>query len=319
VQEDFTIFCVFRSSQGIGTGTQFYQGAGLVNGEVPGVVNDFGTSLNASGVLLAGTGNPDVTIASAAGYNNGQPHLFTFTRTRSTGALVLYLDGVQSGTATGGMQSLTAPARLVLGAQQTLINYLAGDIAEVKIYDAALSDSDRIAEESALKCKYGLGTGAPPSAPQGLAAVAGNRQVLLSWEPVFGAASYQVSRSASLGGPFIIVTVGITATNYADITAKNGATNYYVVTAISACGSSPNSAAAGVFLPLPALSAGLNAGSFTVTWPGWANDWQLRSTTNLTPLVVWSPVTNSVASSNGQFIVTLPLVPDARFFRLVSP
>src|SRR5262249_16288516 len=26
VQDDFTIFCVYRSSQGIGTGTQFYQG-----------------------------------------------------------------------------------------------------------------------------------------------------------------------------------------------------------------------------------------------------------------------------------------------------
>ncbi len=34
VQDDFTIFCVYRSSQGAGTGTQFYQGAGLVNGEM---------------------------------------------------------------------------------------------------------------------------------------------------------------------------------------------------------------------------------------------------------------------------------------------
>ncbi len=157
VEDAFTIFCVYQSSQGLGTGTHFYQGAGLVNGEVATVVNDFGLSLNADGKLLAGTGNPDTTIASIdSGFNDGQPHLVTFKRTRSTGALELYVDGSAQGSATGGRQSLTAPVRLALGAQQTLLNYLTGDIAEVRIYSGALSDGDRIAEEKALSCKYGL-------------------------------------------------------------------------------------------------------------------------------------------------------------------
>ena len=122
VQDDFTVLCVYRSSQGVGTGTAFFQGAGLVNGEVGGVTDDFGMSLNANGFLLAGTGNPDTTVVSSgSGYANGQPHLVTFKRTRSTGALALYADGVLAGTATGGTRSLTAPTRLVLGAQQTLL------------------------------------------------------------------------------------------------------------------------------------------------------------------------------------------------------
>ena len=131
---------------------------------------DFGVSLNANGFLLAGTGNPDTTVvSSSSGYADGQPHLFTFKRTQSTGALVLYADGVQVGAATGGTESLTAPTRLVLGAQQTLINYLTGDIAEVKIFNAPLSDATA-SEESALKCKYGIaGGGAPPAVPSGLA------------------------------------------------------------------------------------------------------------------------------------------------------
>jgi hypothetical protein len=163
VEDDFTVIFVYRSSQGIGTGTQFYQGAGLVNGEVSNVVNDFGLSLNADGRVLAGTGNPDTTIASnGSGFNDGQPHLVTFTRTRSTGALALYVDGQPQGTARGGTQPLTAPAQLVLGAQQTLLNYLTGDIAEVKIYAGVLGDAGRVAAENALGCKYGLGFGAAP-------------------------------------------------------------------------------------------------------------------------------------------------------------
>ena len=54
MQDDFTMLCVYRSSKGSGTGTQFYQGAGVINGEVPRVTDDFATSLYADGTLLAG-------------------------------------------------------------------------------------------------------------------------------------------------------------------------------------------------------------------------------------------------------------------------
>jgi len=175
VQDDFTILCVYRSSQGIGTGTAFYNGAGLINGEVGGVANDFGLSLNANGYLLAGTGNPDTTIVSAAStYNDGQPHLVTFKRTRATGALALYADGLLAGTATGGSQSLGSPPRLVLGAQQTLISFLTGDIAEVKIFNSSLTNTERVAEENALRQKYAIGIPA-------LAVASGGGTITLSW------------------------------------------------------------------------------------------------------------------------------------------
>jgi hypothetical protein len=62
VQDDFTILCVYQSSQGVGTGTHFYQGAGLVNGEVANVVNDFGLSLNATASCSRAPGNPDTPL-----------------------------------------------------------------------------------------------------------------------------------------------------------------------------------------------------------------------------------------------------------------
>ncbi|HON64891.1 MAG TPA: glycoside hydrolase family 2 TIM barrel-domain containing protein [Phycisphaerae bacterium] len=161
VQDDFTIFCVFQSSQGLSTSTHFYDGAGLVNAEVATVVNDFGLSLNADGKVLGGTGNPDVTVASGPGFNDGRPHLVTFRRTQGTGLLELYVDGQLQGIANAGRQSLTSPARLVLGAQQTLIKHLTGDIAEVKIFSGVLPEHQRLAEEKTLICKYGLWSETP--------------------------------------------------------------------------------------------------------------------------------------------------------------
>ena len=534
VQDDFTMIFVYLSNQGLNTGQNFWEGAGLVSGEVPNVVNDFGTSLNADGQVLAGTGNPETSIHSSPGFNNGQPHVVTFKRTKSTGAIVLYMDGTLVSSATGGTQSLTAPNFLVMGAQGNLANYLNGDIAEVQIYNAALSDSDRVGPESALKSKYGLtgvssavalyvdlrasdlasgaivwtnrassgnftndGTGVPvyttnagvsavllngangykgptasllagsaprtievwvnnpsvsdeetmvalgrrgntdynfafnygsnggygglamwgddmgwngtptanawhhlvvtadgtnvllyadgilknsatktpttpvgpiwigsqtadyitpntgwfsgylnsvriytgvlssnavaanyalgpmttavPSAPIGLTGTAGNRWISLTWGTVSGATGYNLWRSTNYSGTYQTIATGLSTVSYVDTNAVNGQTNYYEVAAVNSNGASTNSVAVGVFLPLPALGMSANSGSLTISWPGWANDWGLYASTNLTPPVGWTMVTNAVGSNNGQFNVTLPIGSGNKFFRLVSP
>lgn len=323
VADDFTIICVYRASQGIGTGTAFYQGAGLVNGEVANTVNDFGLSLNANGRLLAGTGNPDTTIASSSTtFTNGQPHIVVFRRTSSSGSLTLHVDGVLQGSATGGKQSLTAPAQLVLGAQQTLNNYLTGDIAEVKIYAAALSDTDRAAEEAALRCKYGLGSGGispVPNVPTAFTVTPADRRAELSWFPVVGATGYKVQWATSAGGPFTQLIGNLTTTSYTHTNTILGQTNYYRIAAYSSCGTGNYSPTANVFLTLPALTYNLGTNSLTLHWPDWAGNWQLYSTTNLTPPVAWGLVTNSIGSSNGEFVANLPFRFTIEFFRLASP
>jgi hypothetical protein len=319
VENDFTILCVFRSSEGLNTGTQFYQGAGLINGEVANVVNDFGMSLNVNGRVLAGTGNPDTSIASATGLNDGQPHLVAFTRTRSTGGLELHVDGVSQGTATGGKQSLVTPPRLVLGAQQTLVYWLGGDIAEVRIFSSALAPGERVAEENALKCKYGLGSAAPPAAPASLSGNGSSRQVSLTWPASVGATGYDVKWSASAIGPFSTLATNQPATTFLHTNATAGTTNYYQVTANSPCGSSAGAAVTAVFLPLPALAYGVGTNGITLQWPDWADGWTLLATTSLTPPVMWTPVTNEIANSNGVLSVTLAPDTSTEFFRLGSP
>ena len=142
VADSFSIEFWFRSNQGIGTSAAWYDAAGLVDADVSGFTNDFGIGLRSDGRVVAGTGNPDVSIVSGVGgYNNSAWHHVVFTRARNTGALRLYVDGASVGTATGGTASLTAPANVTFGKVQSGTNYFAGTLDEVAFYSVALSAS----------------------------------------------------------------------------------------------------------------------------------------------------------------------------------
>ncbi len=70
IANDFSIEFWFKSTHGIGTDAQWWQGAGLVDGDITGSYTDFGTSLRSDGRVVAGMGpNPDTSIiSSTAGY-----------------------------------------------------------------------------------------------------------------------------------------------------------------------------------------------------------------------------------------------------------
>jgi hypothetical protein len=80
-----------------------------------------------------------------------------------------------------------------------------------------------------------------PPAPTGLSATPGNNRVDLSWNAASGATSYNVKRATVSGGPYGTIATGVTATSFADTTAANGTTYFYVVSAVNAAGESPNS------------------------------------------------------------------------------
>jgi hypothetical protein len=143
VRNDFSLEVWFSShGGGVGTGnTQWWQGAGLLDGETPGVVDDFGTSLDATGQVWAGTGNPDTSIHSAPGFNDGAWHHVVFTRNQATGALTLYVDGVSVASGQGGTQPLFSPPGLRLGALQSGAAFYAGSLVDAAVYDTALPAS----------------------------------------------------------------------------------------------------------------------------------------------------------------------------------
>ena len=101
----------------------------------------------------------------------------------------------------------------------------------------------------------------PPAAPTGLNATAGDSQVALTWNTSAGAATYNVKRSLTSGGPYTLVSGSLTTTNYTDPGLTNGTPYYYVISAVNASCEGTNSmqvSATPACLPPPAPTAGNN-------------------------------------------------------------
>ena len=124
--------------------------------------------------------------------------------------------------------------------------YFAGDIAEIILYNRALSATEQAAVRTYLGQKYGLDVGeAPPppplAAPGAVGATAGNGQVSLNWGAVSGASGYKVYRRATTTSAFVQIHDGA-GTSYTDLGVSNGTTYGYVVKAYDSQRESANSA-----------------------------------------------------------------------------
>ncbi len=142
VTGDFSIACWVKTTATGGNGTQWYQGSGIVDGEVPGVTHDFGLVL-LEGKAAFGVGNPDRTILSQQPINDGQWHHLMATRTNQNGETRLYIDGTLSSVSGTGMPtgSRIAIEALRIGALATGNRGFAGSIDEVKLFNHVLSAS----------------------------------------------------------------------------------------------------------------------------------------------------------------------------------
>jgi fibronectin type 3 domain-containing protein len=95
-----------------------------------------------------------------------------------------------------------------------------------------------------------------PPPPVGLAALAANAQVRLTWTASTGASSYQIKR-ATTGHPYTEVGTA-TSTSYTDTGLTNGTAYYYVVVAVNSAG---QSAPSGEATATPNASSGCIAGT----------------------------------------------------------
>ncbi len=90
-----------------------------------------------------------------------------------------------------------------------------------------------------IRFRTGSGSGVPlpPAAPQALIAHGGDRSVVLHWNPnqETSLAGYNVYRAGTSGGSYTkLTTRPVPIHAFADLTAVNGRTNYYRVTAVDA-------------------------------------------------------------------------------------
>ena len=161
---NFSVAVVFRTSTaGVGTSDYWYNNTGFVDAEQGGVTNDWGLAINSSGQVGAGLGNPDETVYSGGLLANGAAHVVVYTR--AAGVTDLYVDGSPTPFDGTGGTALRNYATMVFGSIATGLNYFTGDLAEVQVYNGALSGSAADTLASTLSTKYGVVLAPSPYAP----------------------------------------------------------------------------------------------------------------------------------------------------------
>ncbi|MEO5914785.1 MAG: LamG-like jellyroll fold domain-containing protein [Luteolibacter sp.] len=140
VDTNFTLACWVKTAATAGTG-QWYQGMGIIDGEVPGVAKDFGLALVGNKAAF-GVGNPDITITSNVAINDNVWHHVLATLDTGTGAMRLYVDGALQASGTGPTGARTAPSKLYLGSIGGVTRFFNGSLDEVRIYNKILSSTE---------------------------------------------------------------------------------------------------------------------------------------------------------------------------------
>jgi uncharacterized protein (DUF1800 family) len=92
-----------------------------------------------------------------------------------------------------------------------------------------------VANVSSAMSTEASATPAPPSAPTGVSATPGDKQVILSWNTVAGAVSYNVYRGTTANGESgTALATGLTTATFTNTGLTNGTTYFYKVAAVNA-------------------------------------------------------------------------------------
>jgi hypothetical protein len=156
----------------------------------------------------------------------------------------------------------------------------------------------------------------PPPTPTGLAAIAGNASVILSWNADPGATSYNIYRGTTSGGEGTTPVGTSTSTGFTDTGLTNGTQYYYKISATNSAGTSAQSgevtAIPTTTSPPPPSTLQISAGGpATGTWLA-DKDFTGGATAAVTNAISTTGVTNpapqSVYQHNryGNFTYTIP-------------
>ena len=136
----------------------------------------------------------------------------------------------------------------------------------------------------------------PPTAPTLLATVPAWRAVTLTWSGPPEANSFNVKRSRTPGGPYEVIATGVAANSYTDGGLDDGTTYYYVASSLNLSGESVNSNEGNATTPAPPqLSTAYDpaGGQLTLSWPAWATNFTVYTSTNLASPTFWLPMTDA--------------------------
>ncbi len=142
IQDDFTIEAWIKSDQSL-TGTAPFQGNPLVFADVATLVNDdFGASILNKKFQMA-TGNPDAAVKSTSDVATNRWVHVAATRTRASGVVLVFVDGVLEGEGIGNTNALSASPTLTIGGRAGR-DFFVGLMAELRLWSTARTESEII-------------------------------------------------------------------------------------------------------------------------------------------------------------------------------
>jgi fibronectin type 3 domain-containing protein len=211
------------------TSTNFQDG-GVVNGTsyyyVVRAVNGAGEGQSSNEASATPQAPPAAPTSLTAAGSDGQISLSWHSATGAASYTVHR--GTSSGSYTTMVSGITATSYVQTGLTNGTTYYF------VVTAENAAGESGDSNQASAIP-------GAPPSAPSGLTASAGNAQVSLSWSADPGASSYSIYSGTTSGSYPDTVATNVTGTSTTATGLVNGTTYYFVVVAVNGYGTSGHS------------------------------------------------------------------------------
>jgi uncharacterized repeat protein (TIGR03806 family) len=139
VSNDFTLM-LWVNTTDTGGVDQWWAGKGLLDGEMAGAGNDFGTALVGAKAGF-GVGNPDTTIVSTTSINDGTWHHVAATRDSASGEIKLYIDGTLENSLVTTATGVRVPTNLRIGSIRTGTtgSFFAGSIDDARIYNYVMN------------------------------------------------------------------------------------------------------------------------------------------------------------------------------------
>ncbi len=155
----FTVAMVFKTSTPGNVSSLFYQNTGLLGAEQPFTVTDWAFCLNGSqlgaGLGAGGSGCGSDFSLYGGNVTDGNPHIAMYVR--AGGTISLYVDGIIVASQSALCPEARGDYPFQIGAMTTSSYFFNGDIAEIQIYNRALSPSEIVNANEILAATYGIG------------------------------------------------------------------------------------------------------------------------------------------------------------------
>ncbi len=140
VQDDFSIEVWIKTAQSL-AGTGPYVGNPIVYADVPAVTtDDFGAGILNDKFQMT-IGNPDTPVKSTSNVTTDQWVHVAATRTRATGIVLVFVDGVLEGAGTGNTNALSASATMSIGGRAGR-DFFVGLMSDLRIWSMARTQAD---------------------------------------------------------------------------------------------------------------------------------------------------------------------------------